>query len=164
MTTPAPLNIEINFDCDSWPNPAVLETRAKELINIAWNRLGRATECEVGVLFSSDGRIKELNQTFRQKDQPTNVLSFPTGNPFPGMAGIEPLGDVVLAFETTAREAEEAGRTLEAHMAHLVVHGFLHLLGYDHKGDSQAEIMEAEETLIMIEGGFEDPYRLDEDV
>lgn len=164
MTAPGPLTIDISFDCDCWPDPQLLESRAREMIMSAWNRQGRGGESEVGVLFSSNERIRELNRTFRQKDQPTNVLSFPTGNPFPAMSGIEPLGDIVLAFETTAREASESGRDLEAHMSHLVVHGFLHLLGYDHQDDSQAEAMEAEETRIMTGAGFDDPYGQNEDV
>lgn len=163
MTAPAPLTIDIAFDCADWPDQPALAARAKGMILRAWTRLGGAEPAEVAVLFASDERVQELNRTYRGKDRPTNVLSFPAGGAFPGQ-GPAPLGDIVLAYGVTKTEAKAAASTLEAHAAHLVVHGFLHLLGYDHQDDSQAQDMETQETLIMREAGFDDPYRVDGDV
>jgi probable rRNA maturation factor len=116
------------------------------------------------VLFTSDDEVHVLNREWRQRDKPTNVLSFPMlereeleclapdGPP-------EMLGDIALAYETCAREAGEKGVTLEAHATHLIVHGLLHLAGHDHvDSDEQAEAMEALETAILAKLGIADPY------
>ncbi|PLX35006.1 MAG: rRNA maturation RNase YbeY [Hyphomicrobiales bacterium] len=160
MTMPAALTIDIAFDDAGWPGPPALEALARKVLALAWARARRGADSEVAVLFSSDERVRGLNRDFRAQDKPTNVLSFPAGEAPAVLPGPRPLGDIVLAFETTSCEAGEAGRALEAHAAHLVVHGFLHLLGYDHQDDSQAAQMEREETLILAEAGFDDPYRL----
>jgi probable rRNA maturation factor len=118
----------------------------------------------VSVLFTSDVEVHALNREWRQRDKATNVLSFPMlereeletlapdGPP-------EMLGDIALAYETCSREAAEKGVTLEAHAAHLIVHGLLHLAGHDHvDSDEQAEAMEALETRILAKLGIADPY------
>lgn len=97
-----------------------------------------------------------LNLTYRGKDKPTNVLSFPFEVP-PGME-MSLLGDLVICRQVVEKEAQEQGKPLEAHWAHMVVHGSLHLLGYDHIEDDEAEEMEALETEIMLALGYEDPY------
>jgi probable rRNA maturation factor len=112
---------------------------------------GELPEAEVSILFTDDAHIQRLNAAWRGKDKPTNVLSFPQG------AG-PLLGDVVLASETVAREAALAGKPLEAHMVHLIVHGFLHLLGYDHEREDEAEEMEALERAALERMGIADPY------
>lgn len=165
MTAPASLSIDIAFECEHWPGPQALEARARDMMGRVWSGHGEAAACEaaacdVALLFACDDRVQELNRSFRGYNKPTNVLSFPAGEGFPADLPSRPLGDIILAYETTAREAAEAGCSLEAHTAHLVVHGFLHLLGYDHQDDSQATEMELEETRIMAEAGFDDPYRL----
>ena len=100
-----------------------------------------------------------INAEWRGKDKPTNVLSFPAPRDIPIPAGeSRPLGDIVLAYGVIAREAEEQGKTLRAHVAHLMVHGTLHLLGYDHETDVEAEEMEALETSILKGLGITDPY------
>lgn len=108
----------------------------------------------VSLLLGDDAAIAGLNVQFRGKDGPTNVLSFPPGPE--GEAGF--LGDIALAAETVAREAETQGKTFEAHAAHLAVHGFLHLLGYDHEAEQDAERMETREREILMILGVADPY------
>ncbi|MDA7948013.1 MAG: rRNA maturation RNase YbeY [Hyphomicrobiaceae bacterium] len=115
---------------------------------------GRA---EVSLLLGDDAEVRELNRNWRGKDEPTNVLSFPLGV---APCGDEPrsLGDVALACETVMREARERGIPPEQHAVHLVVHGMLHLMGFDHVSEEGAQEMEALETRILAELGFPDPY------
>lgn len=118
---------------------------------------------EVSVLLADDQRIQALNRAWRSKDQPTNVLAFPArepGEPWPGWTEPVPLGDVAVALETALREAAAEGKAPTAHLAHLVVHGALHLLGHDHQSDEEAERMEALEAAILARLGVPDPYRV----
>ncbi|MEZ8304070.1 rRNA maturation RNase YbeY [Vibrio splendidus] len=101
----------------------------------------------------------QLNHDYRGKDKPTNVLSFPFEVP-PGME-LDLLGDLIICRQVVEKEAEEQNKPLLAHWAHMVVHGSLHLLGYDHIEDDEAEEMESLETEIMQTMGFEDPYILE---
>ncbi len=113
------------------------------------------------VLLADDARVCALNREFRAVDAPTNVLSFPMGpatGPMGETAGSS-LGDVALAFETVEREARAQGKPLADHLAHLVVHGILHLLGHNHVEDEEAERMEALERKILAGLGISDPYR-----
>jgi probable rRNA maturation factor len=111
---------------------------------------------ELAIVLTDDSAIRQLNHAWRGKDAATNVLSFPTAP-----AGGEPrlLGDVVLAYETIAREARAERKPFAHHVAHLAVHGFLHLLGYDHERNADAETMEAAERDILHRLGIPDPYR-----
>jgi probable rRNA maturation factor len=114
-------------------------------------RGGSESVGELSILFTNDEAVRRLNAHYRGKDKPTNVLSFPQpSGPL--------LGDVVLAAETVRAEAALAGKPLEAHMAHLIIHGFLHLLGYDHWGEEEAEAMEAVERAALERMGIPDPY------
>jgi len=108
---------------------------------------------ELTILLTSDERMRTLNRQYRGKDRPTNVLSFPT------VAKVAYLGDMAIAHGTTVREAEASGKPVLHHMLHLVVHGVLHLLGYDHQAPKQAEAMESLETEILAEVGIPDPYQ-----
>ncbi|MGE0742968.1 MAG: rRNA maturation RNase YbeY [Hyphomonadaceae bacterium] len=110
----------------------------------------------VSLLLGDDSAIAALNAQFRGKQGPTNVLSFPPA--FAGEGGDDFLGDIALAAETIAAEAEFQGKRFENHAAHLVVHGFLHLLGYDHMEPAEAEAMEARERAIVASLGIDDPY------
>lgn len=116
-----------------------------------------AAECELSLVFTDDAHIRRLNRDFRKKDSPTNVLSFPAPAGAGGLMG-PILGDVVLARETVVREAAAEGLTVEAHLAHLILHGFLHLLGYDHQDEAEATTMERLETAILGGLGIADPY------
>ncbi|WP_233354509.1 rRNA maturation RNase YbeY [Woodsholea maritima] len=105
------------------------------------------------VMLTNDGVMQDLNARFRDKDKPTNVLSFPApeGEDYPG--------DIALGFETCAREAEEKGISLRNHVIHLVVHGFLHLNGFDHQDEDEAQDMESLETRILAHFEIDDPYQ-----
>ncbi len=114
---------------------------------------------EVSVLLTDDAAVQELNKTWRGKDKPTNVLSFPAA-PQPRHAQVAtPLGDVVLAYETLVRESAEQSKSLQNHLAHLLVHGTLHCLGQDHEiGEAEAEAMESLEVAALATLGIPDPY------
>jgi probable rRNA maturation factor len=120
----------------------------------------RRRNAEVSVILTNDRAIAALNRQWRGQDKPTNVLSFPTPAPVAksGRAGVHHLGDIVIAYETTAKEARDEGRPFDHHLAHLALHGFLHLLGYDHESHGQAETMERRERLILARLGVPDPY------
>ncbi|WP_454761980.1 rRNA maturation RNase YbeY [Caulobacter segnis] len=109
------------------------------------------------ILLTDDDSVQALNRDFRQKDKPTNVLSFPSP---PNPEG--QIGDIALAYGVCAREAAEQGKPLGHHLQHLVAHGVLHLLGYDHEGDDEAEAMEALEREILAGLDVPDPYAGDE--
>jgi probable rRNA maturation factor len=111
---------------------------------------------ELAIVLSDDRTLRALNHRWRGKDKPTNVLSFPSGTVDP--AGRRTLGDVVLAFESLAREAEAAGKPLADHLSHLVVHGVLHLMGYDHERPVEARRMEGLEVRVLAGLGIPDPY------
>lgn len=114
---------------------------------------------EVSILLTDDAAVQELNKTWRGKDKPTNVLSFPAA-PQPRHAQVAtPLGDVVLAYETLVRESAEQSKPLQNHLAHLLVHGTLHCLGQDHEtGEAEAEAMESLEVAALATLGIPDPY------
>jgi probable rRNA maturation factor len=148
--------IEVEIEDDAWtsalPAAAAVADRAGQAV---LDELA-PTDADapgVAVLLTSDEAVAELNQRFRGKAGPTNVLSFPAAaNPE------NHLGDLALAHGVCAREAAEQGKSLEQHLTHLVVHGVLHLLGYDHETDHEAEAMEALERSILESLGVPDPY------
>ena len=113
---------------------------------------------EIVVLGCDDARIAVLNAQFRGKDAPTNVLSFPAEELSPGDVPPEELGDIAIAFETCAREAEAQGKRFDDHVTHLVVHAVLHLLGHDHADEGDAALMEGLERNILAGMGLPDPY------
>jgi probable rRNA maturation factor len=113
---------------------------------------------ELSVLLTDDASIKEINAKWREQDKATNVLSFPTKELSVGDVPLPLLGDIIFAQETILREAEELTKSFEEHLTHLFIHGFLHLLGYDHINDTDAEQMERIETGILRSIGLSDPY------
>jgi probable rRNA maturation factor len=117
-------------------------------------------ESDLSALLANDKEMRSLNKKWRKKDASTNVLSFPAAR-VPGLPeGVhKPLGDIVLAFETVSDEAQQQGKPIAHHVVHLVVHGTLHLLGFDHEGDNmRAEVMEHRERMILASLGIPDPY------
>ena len=159
--------IALSIDCPGWddalPDAAALARRAVEA---ALRDAPVGPLAEVSVVLTDDAAQRALNREWRGKDSATNVLSFPALEAAELAAGAaaDPrrpvlLGDVVLALETLQREAGAAGRTLADHAAHLLVHGVLHLLGYDHETEADAALMEPLETQILARLGVPDPYR-----
>lgn len=106
----------------------------------------------LSIVLADDEFVRELSHQYRGKDKPTNVLSFPGGE--------GELGDIVLAFETIKREAKEQNKSFSAHTAHMIVHGIMHLLGFDHEEDANAKKMEAKEIAILKKLGFSNPYEV----
>ena len=145
--------IEIEVEVEAWtgalPDVEAIVDRAAQAA------LG-TVEGDIVVLLTDDAAVRELNGRFRDKDRPTNVLSFPAPE-----SAAPHLGDIVLAYGVCASEAQAQGKTLSDHLSHLVVHGVLHLLGRDHEDDAEAEEMEAEEREILAELGVSDPYAAD---
>ena len=111
-------------------------------------------------MLTDDLAIRALNRDWRGKDKPTNVLSFPAQEPRADRGAPRMLGDIVIAYETAAREAEVEGKPFMHHLAHLAVHGFLHLVGYDHEASEAADAMERLEVAILARLGVPDPYPL----
>ncbi|EKF44250.1 rRNA maturation RNase YbeY [Nitratireductor indicus] len=161
MTENGPgIEIDLSVEDGDWPAENVLKALAQTALAAA----ARGAEVEPGeigpisLLFTGDAAIRVLNNQWRGKDKPTNVLSFPAAQaPVPDLEPV-PLGDIILALETVRREADEEGKTFENHLTHLLVHGFLHLLGYDHETDEEAEEMEALEREILQSLAIPDPY------
>ena len=113
---------------------------------------------ELAIVLSDDSAIRALNRNWRGKNAPTNVLSFPAAAPGKARAASPYVGDIVIAYQTTAREAAAEGKPFNHHLAHLAIHGFLHLLGYDHDNDRDAQKMERLERRILKRLAIPDPY------
>lgn len=159
---PARLEVLVTVDADAWAErihsiDTVATAAARAAVAAA--AASAPGPAEVGIVFSDDATVQRLNGTYRGRDAPTNVLAFPAEDDAEGPGDVPRLlGDVVLAYETCAREASAAGIPLEDHLRHLVVHGVLHLLGFDHEEDAAAERMERLETAILHDLGVPDPY------
>jgi probable rRNA maturation factor len=165
--TPAPrgkLKIDVLVDSDHWQEPAKARSLVRRAVAQAAAQVAAqvaaatasTTGAELAIVLTDDSAIRQLNRLWRGIDAATNVLSFPSKR-----AADEPphLGDIVLAYETIAREASTEGKPFAHHLAHLVVHGFLHLIGYDHDKDADAEAMEQTERKILRRLAIPDPYR-----
>ena len=145
--------IDLQIACENIENlPS--EEQIQQWANAAVR--AQTMEPEITVRIVDEAESHQLNLTYRGKDKPTNVLSFPFE--CPDEVELTLLGDLVICRQVVEQEAREQGKPLMAHWAHMVVHGCLHLLGYDHIEDSEAEEMESLETEIMLGLGFEDPY------
>jgi probable rRNA maturation factor len=163
------LDIQLSLEEGDWQSEDVLEAFARRVLEHAATHLAEKERqpfpkqpVEVSLVFTNDAAIREINAEWREQDKPTNVLSFPA---FPLAPGGKPgpmLGDIILAEETLRREALDLGVAFEDHLTHLLVHGFLHLFGYDHMTEEEAAVMEGLEIRILAELGLENPYRDDD--
>jgi probable rRNA maturation factor len=146
----------LGYDCDDWPKD--LETLADDCLAASLEIVPAklAGPGEISVLLTSDEAQRHLNARWRKIDRPTNVLSFPAVEPGAPLRGL--IGDISLAFETVEREARLASIPFRHHFAHLLVHGFLHILGYDHARPAEADRMQALETRILGRLSIPDPY------
>ena len=151
-----PLEVAVIRNDDAWPEDLepLAERAVLEALKQSKARVKGAAE--LSILLTNDEEQHALNREWRGKDSSTNVLSFPQIEPFGPVVGI--LGDITLARETLEREAVEQGVSFTDHFTHLVVHGFLHILGYDHLTDAEALQMESLETQILGSLGVGDPY------
>jgi probable rRNA maturation factor len=149
--------IDISAESEGWTNVPDLEACVRRAAEAAMLD-NEAPPSEISVVLSDDEHIRELNKHHRGMDKPTNVLSFPAARMKTPAGAPRILGDIVLAFETVAREAKEESKSIQNHLSHLVVHGVLHLLGYDHEDEDEAEMMEARERQILAKLGIPDPY------
>lgn len=155
-----PLEIDLAVEAGEWPPELELRQMVGQAVSAAFAEIGagRPGHSELGVTFTDDAHIRALNAGWRGKEKPTNVLSFPAfpetkEGPLPPM-----LGDIVLAAETVQRESALENKPFEHHITHLVVHGLLHLLGYDHETDEQAQEMEGLERAALARLAIPDPY------
>ncbi|MEP1330816.1 rRNA maturation RNase YbeY [Pseudophaeobacter sp.] len=168
------MTLEIAIEDERWTSLGVEEV-AQDAIARTLVHFGLDLEtCEIALLACDDDRIAELNSEFRGKPVATNVLSWPAevlaveepggipDMPEADFTGEIPLGDIAIAYDTCAAEAAAAGKPLADHLRHLVVHGVLHLLGYDHIRDPDATVMEGLEVEILGKMGIDDPYTIDD--
>jgi len=153
------VGVEIRIVSPLWRAYPRARRHAREALNAALAEcgLGIRENAEAGLRLTDDAEIRALNARWRGRDEPTNVLSFPAAEG-KALSDRPLIGDVVVAFETVEREAEAEGKSFEDHFRHLVVHGFLHLLGFDHQAEAEALRMEAVEGRALQRLGVADPY------
>lgn len=159
------LDIQISVEEGAWPSEDELQPMAERVLGTAADYLHKVAGQpfpqmvpELSLVFTDDASIREINAEWRSQDKPTNVLSFPAFPLEPGGMPGPMLGDIIIARETVEREAVELEKSFDDHLTHLMVHGLLHLFGYDHMNDAEAEIMEGLETRILANLGLSDPY------
>lgn len=166
------LEIDVSMENTAWRDalpgaPAIAQKAASVAFRLACEDGGPApAQAEASLVLADDTLVRRLNREYRGQDKATNVLSFAgmdgNGGPKNGDASRPVLlGDLIVAFETTVAESAQSGKTLADHFCHLIVHGMLHLLGYDHQTGAQAERMEGLEVRILAELGIGDPYAAD---
>jgi probable rRNA maturation factor len=153
---------EVLVVADCWQNEPDVEVVIQRAIAVAAEMVDADTgEAELAVMLTDDGGIRTLNKNWRGIDKPTNVLSFPALQPAGERSSQDAprmLGDIAIAYETTRREADDEQKRFDHHLSHLVIHGFLHLIGYDHEKDQDAETMETLEREILAQLEIPDPY------
>lgn len=156
---PDGLEVDLSVEAGDWPPEETLrywiEKATAASVEVA--DLEPIAGSEISFVFTDDVSIRKLNREWRDKDKPTNVLSFPGSDPEKGVYG-PLLGDVVFAFETVRREADEMGIEFHNHLTHLTIHGVLHLFDYDHQDEEEAEVMETIEKAILASLNIDDPY------
>lgn len=150
-----PLSIDLRIADPRWETLGDLDAFAAHVLSLASARM--ETGGEIAILLTDDAEMHALNKQWRGIDKPTDVLSFPSDQPeIPGQP--QYLGDVAVGYETALRDAEAMHRPFDGHISHLLVHGFLHLLGYDHIEAEDAKVMEPLEAEILAGLGLPDPY------
>jgi probable rRNA maturation factor len=155
----APLTADILVTADCWQAEPEASSLVQRAIEAAAQQAAASAEgAEVAIVLTDDSGIRTLNRDWRGIDKPTNVLSFPAVQAPAGPAHPRMLGDIAIAYEITRREAENENKPFAHHLSHLAVHGFLHLVGYDHETDADAERMESLERTILASLGVPDPY------
>lgn len=154
------MTVTIDVDEPGWSVLPDLEAVTRAAADAAFAATGvNGGDFETAILFSGDAYMAEINGRWRGKPVATNVLSFPAAQDLKVPKGASrPLGDIVLALGVVTREAEEQAKPLKDHVSHLIIHGLLHLLGYDHEDEAEANAMENLERQIMKGLGFTDPY------
>ncbi|AQT41789.1 Endoribonuclease YbeY [Bartonella apihabitans] len=153
------VHYDMAINAEGWQNEETLRRLVDSVLQATLQELGfDKIDSELSLVFTNDADIREINGKWRHIDKPTNVLSFPAFALQPGQEPGEILGDIVIARETVAREAAEEHKSFDDHLSHLVVHGLLHLMGYDHQNDEEAEQMETLERKILASLGISDPY------
>lgn len=149
------LSIDLRIADPRWEALGDVDALSAHVLGLASARMRQGGE--IAILLTDDAEMQALNKQWRGKDKPTDVLSFPSDAPeIPGQP--QYLGDIAMGFDTTLKDAEAMGRPLEAHASHLMIHGFLHLMGYDHIEPEDAKVMEPIETEILAGLGWPDPY------
>ena len=150
---------DVAINADGWQSEHSLRMLVDRVLEATLHGLEfDDVDSELSLVFTDDANIRTINSKWRHIDKATNVLSFPA---FPIQPGQRPgpiLGDIVIARETVQREAQEENKSFDDHLSHLIVHGLLHLTGYDHQNDDEAEQMESLERKILASLGISDPY------
>lgn len=151
--------IDLAVQSAKWPSGIAWRDILGQAVSEVWAATEQKRQkTEVSFVLSEDDAVRKLNASYRGQDKATNVLSFPSGDvPINSEAPLL-LGDIVFAIETVKREAGQQQKSLEGHFAHLAVHGLLHLLGYDHTSDEEADVMETLEVSILDQMGIPNPY------
>lgn len=152
------IDIDITVEAGSWAPEETLHAIVNTAVSACLAELGLEGDSELSLLFTDDAHIQILNREWRGKDKPTNVLSFPAFDTAPGDPLPPLMGDIVIACETVESEAALEKKPFDHHLTHLIVHGQLHLLGYDHEDEEEAEEMEALERRILARLDIPDPY------
>ena len=152
----SPPQIDVQTQSPLWKAQPLAEQTVRDAVAAAAAALS-TEDGEVSIVLTDDSAVAHLNRDWRGIDKPTNVLSFPASG-HKASEGAHFLGDIVIAYETLVRECDDEDRIFLHHLAHLTVHGFLHLIGYDHQTDTQAEEMEGLESKIMTRMNIPDPY------
>lgn len=157
---PGPSRADVLVEHEGWRELAGAENTVHRAVIAAAVFEPRLAQASITVALTSDAALRALNSRFRGQDKPTNVLTFPA-KPDPGLPAGTPSGDIAIAYETVVAEAGTEGKSARDHLSHLTVHGLLHLAGYDHEHDREAERMEGLERRILASLGIADPYSAD---
>ena len=159
MTNNGPAELDLRIDADGWKQFDDLEEIIRKSFNAALESVDLLpTTASATIILSDNSAIEKLNRQWRDKDTATNILSFPAPDGEKTETGLDYLGDMILAYDVVNKEALQQSKALETHLCHLVIHGALHLLGYDHIADDEADKMEDLERTAMTALKLPDPY------